>query len=143
VIVTPIEVETEAVVTLKLALEAPAATVTLAGTVATLELLDRVTTAPPEGAAPVRNAVPCAVLPPTTLVGLSVTLESVSAAACGVKRRVDDQAPAVPAELMPRTRHQCRRPVLSGVEAVNCEAETTRSIASGAAKLFESSTWIR
>ena len=28
---------------------------------------------------------------------------------CGVKLRVDDHAPAVPAELTPRTRHQCCR----------------------------------
>jgi len=31
------------------------------------------------------------------------------AAPCGVKLRTDDHAPAVPAELMPRTRHQCCR----------------------------------
>ena len=141
--VAPVEVETETVLTLKLALVAPAATVTLAGTVATPELLDRVTIAPPAGAVPVRNAVPCEVLPPTTLIGLSVTLDSVSAAACGVKRRVEDQAPAVPAALIPRTRHQCRRPLVSGAEDVNCDAETTRSMASGAAKLLESSTWMR
>jgi len=41
---------------------------------------------------------------------------------CGVKLRVDDQAPAVPAALTPRTRHQCCR-AASDV-AVNCDAAT-------------------
>ena len=59
-----------------------------------------------------------------------------------MKRRTDDHAPAVPAELTPRTRHRCRRPVLS-VEAVNCDGVTTRSTTSGAEKLFESSIWMR
>src|SRR5919109_2162759 len=117
-------------------LKVPAGTVTLAGTVAALLLLDSVTTAPPEGAALVRLAVPSEVLPPTTLAGLSAIPASDGAwvKAPGVKRRTEDQAPAVPAEVMPRTRHQCRRPALRGVEAVNCEAVTTRSMASGAEK---------
>ena len=61
------------VVRVKFALVAPAAMVTLAGTVAALVLaLERATTAPPLGAALVRVTVPCEVLPPVTLVGLSV-----------------------------------------------------------------------
>jgi hypothetical protein len=67
------------VVTVKVALVAPAATVTLAGTVAAAVLLpESVTTAPPEGAAPVSVTVPCEELPPVTLVGLSVRVESVT-----------------------------------------------------------------
>jgi hypothetical protein len=42
--------------------------------------------------------------------------------ACGVKLRTADQAPAVPAELTPRTRHQCWR-AASDV-TVNCDAVT-------------------
>jgi hypothetical protein len=66
------------VVMLKLVLVAPAGTVTLGGTVAKVVLLlASVTTAPPAGAALVRVTVPCDVLPPVTLVGLSVSVESV------------------------------------------------------------------
>jgi hypothetical protein len=63
-------------------------------------------------------------LPPTTLVGLSAIAESAGAdaTACGVKRRAEDHAPAVPAGLMPPTRHQCRR--AASVGAVNCETVT-------------------
>src|SRR5262249_4655400 len=60
-------------VTVKLELVAPAAMVTLAGTVATLVLaLERETTAPPAGAALESVTVPWDVFPPVTLVGLSV-----------------------------------------------------------------------
>ena len=76
-IVTSVEAPTAVVVTLKFALVAPAATVTLAGRLATARLLlDSVTTAPPAGAAPVNVAVPCDALPPVTLVGLSAMLDS-------------------------------------------------------------------
>ena len=58
-IVRDVDAVTDAVLTVNVALKAPAGTVTLAGTVAALVLLlDRVTTAPPEGAALVRLAVP-------------------------------------------------------------------------------------
>jgi len=51
--------ETVVVVTVNVRLELPAATVTLAGTVATgVLLLDSVTTAPPDGAGPLRVTVP-------------------------------------------------------------------------------------
>src|SRR5207244_10363870 len=61
------------VVTLNVALVAPAATVTLAGTVATaVLLLLSVTCVPPLGAAAPRLTVPCAVAPPTIDDGATV-----------------------------------------------------------------------
>jgi hypothetical protein len=67
-------VETALVVTLKVALDSPAAIVTLAGTwAAVVLLLERVTTAPPAGAVPLKVTVPVDPLPPTTLTGLTVT----------------------------------------------------------------------
>ena len=86
---------TAAVVTLKLALLAPAATMTLAGTVATaVLLLASVTTAPPEGAAAVKVAVPVEEVGPTTLVGFTDTVDKLAAAgaACGVKRRAAERS---------------------------------------------------
>jgi hypothetical protein len=83
--------------------------VTLDGTVATAVLpLASDTTAPPEGAAPVSVAVPVTELPPTTVDGLSEIPDSddVAVAVGGVNRRTVDHEPAVPAELIPRTRHQ-------------------------------------
>jgi hypothetical protein len=66
------------VVTVKVPLLAPAGTVTLAGTVAEEgRLLARVTTEPPAGAGPERSTVPVDGLPPTTVLGASVTDEGV------------------------------------------------------------------
>src|SRR5215203_2719182 len=145
-IVRDVEAVTDAVLTVNVALKAPAGTVTLAGTVAALVLLlDSVTTAPPEGAALVRLAVPSEVLPPTTLAVLSAIPASEGAwvNAPAVKRRTEDHGPGVPAALIPRTRHQCRSPTLREVDVVNCEVVTTRSTTSGAEKLLESSIWMR
>ena len=65
------------VVTAKVALVDPAGTVTLAGTVAAaVLLLDNETVKPPDGAAEVRVTVPVAELPPTTVVGLRLRVES-------------------------------------------------------------------
>jgi len=72
--VTEVDEPTALVLTVKLALVAPAAPVTLAGTVATpVLLLDRLTTAPPLGAAALSVTVPVDELPPVTLDGLSVS----------------------------------------------------------------------
>ncbi len=78
--VTEVDVVTALVVTVKVALVAPARTVTLAGTVATaVLLLERVTTAPPLGAGPLSVTVPCEGLLPTTLPGLRASEERLTA----------------------------------------------------------------
>ncbi len=83
-IVTGVDEATGCVVTVNVLLVLPAATVTLAGTVATaVLLLDSVTTAPPLGAAALRVTVPVEELPPTAVAGLTVTEESVAEAAGG------------------------------------------------------------
>jgi hypothetical protein len=71
------EPEVQAIVdTAKVALEAPAATVTLVGTVAIAEsLLASSTTAPPAGAAALRITVPLAVFPALTLPGFRLSEE--------------------------------------------------------------------
>src|SRR5690348_8231557 len=106
------------VVTEKFTLDAPAATVTLAGTATTDEFaLLRLTNAPPLGAPLVNVTAPCAVLPPTTEVGLTLTVERLAAAGGGgggvevapaVNRRDAENAPATFAELKARTRQKSR-----------------------------------
>jgi len=72
-----VEVATALVVTVKVALVAPAGTVTLPGTEATAGmLLKRETAAPPLGASPFNVAVPIAAVPPVTLVTLRANEES-------------------------------------------------------------------
>ena len=61
--------------TAKSALVAPAATVALAGTAATLLSVPSATTAPPAGAGALRVTVPVEGLPPNTLVGFTLTEE--------------------------------------------------------------------
>jgi hypothetical protein len=87
--VTDVDVATALVVTVKVALVAPAGTVTpLAGTLAAALLLDRETRAPPLGAGPFRVTVPVGEeVPPVTLAGLRVREEgtggtTVSVAVC-------------------------------------------------------------
>ena len=80
-VMTEVAVEaTPRVVTVKVADVLPAATVTLAGTVAAaVLLLLSVTETPPAGAAAFSRTVPVELLPPTTLVGLSDTDDTFSA----------------------------------------------------------------
>ena len=66
------------VVTVNVALVAPAATVTLDVTLAAaVLLLESVTCTPPAGAGPLSETVPMEEFPPVTFVGLSDTEESV------------------------------------------------------------------
>jgi hypothetical protein len=66
------------VVTENVAVVCPAATVTLAGTVADVLLLPSVTTAPPVGATALNVTVPVEPAPPVTLVGFNDTEEIVT-----------------------------------------------------------------
>ena len=68
---------TDVVVTVNVALVAPAGTVTLAGTEVEAELSESDTDAPPAGAAALNATVPVEELPPTTELGLSETDDSV------------------------------------------------------------------
>src|SRR5580704_16617979 len=77
--VTGVAAVTALVVTVNVALVAPPATVTLAGTVAAETLLERETIAPPLGAAPLSVTVPVDDVPPLTLAGLSATEDSATA----------------------------------------------------------------
>src|SRR5713226_3535573 len=82
--VTEVDAATALVLTVKVAVVAPARTVTLAGTVATpVLLLDRETTAPPLGAGPLSVTVPVEELPPVTLAGLRLSEESVGVLSAG------------------------------------------------------------
>jgi hypothetical protein len=85
-IVADVEVPTALVATAKVAVVAPAATVTLAGTVAAaVLLLERVTAVPPLGAAFVSVTIPVEEPPPVTVAGFSVTPDTTAAEVCTVK----------------------------------------------------------
>jgi hypothetical protein len=87
VMVTGVDVVTALVGIAKVALVAPCATDTPAGTVAAaVLLLDRDTAKPPAGAGDVSVTVPCDEAPPVTLAGFTATVES-DAAADGVTVR--------------------------------------------------------
>ena len=83
------DVVTALVLTVNVALLAPAATVTVTGTVAAAVLpLIRETTAPPVGAGPLSVTVPVEGDPPVTLVGFSVSEERVRAGGSTVSEAV-------------------------------------------------------
>jgi len=83
--VTGVEAATAKVVTVNVALVAPAGIVTLAGTVAAAVLsLERETTAPPLRADALRTTLPVEADPPLTLVGFSVSEVRVGGGPCGV-----------------------------------------------------------
>jgi len=73
--VTGVDAATAVVFTGKVALVAPAGTVTLGGTLAAELLLESTTCAPPTGAAPLSVTVPVEEFPPVTLVGFSESEE--------------------------------------------------------------------
>ena len=105
-------------------------------------LLDSNTTAPPVGAPDVSVTVPVDPVPPVTLDGLTETADNVAGpvAACGLKRRVDENGPNTPAALRARTRHHrfcAGRPAAS----VACDAVTVGFATNGAAIVEELSTW--
>ena len=74
-IVTEVEARTAEVLTVNVALVAPAGTVTLEGTLAAPLLLESATCAPPVGAGPLNVTVPVEEFPPATLVGFSESEE--------------------------------------------------------------------
>ncbi len=78
VIVADVRLETAVVVTVNVAVVAPAATVTEPGTVALVLPEERLTTVPAEPAGPFNVTVPVVVKPPVIELGLSDTAESVA-----------------------------------------------------------------
>ena len=96
VMVTGIELDTEEVLTLKVALLAPEGTVTLEGRVATEALLlVSETEMPSLGASPVSFTVPVELAPPTTEPGLSDSELSVGAVTVSVADFIESPLPAV------------------------------------------------
>ncbi len=142
-----VEAVTDVVVMEKVALVAPAKTVTLAGTVAAAELaLIRPTTAPPVGAPLVNVTVPCDELPPTTEVGVTLRVDKLAAgggggaAACAVKRRAAENDPETPAAFTARTRQKscwAGKPLTVAWDAVTVWLDVI------VVKLFELEIWMR
>jgi hypothetical protein len=71
--VTEVDAATAVVVTVKVALVEPAATITLAGVAADVMFSESVICDPPAGAGPFSLTVPVDEVPPVTLVGLRLT----------------------------------------------------------------------
>ena len=143
VMVTGVFAATGDVVAANVALVAPAAIVTLPGTVAAaVLLLESDTSAPPPGAAAVRLAVPVEPLPPTTVEGFTDTADKAGAVAvaCGVKRRVGENGPDTPPAVRARTRHQRSCPGRAPI--VVCEAVTVALATNGAEIVDMLSIWI-
>src|SRR6266550_4739613 len=115
--VTGVEAVTAKVVTLNVALVAPAGMITLAGTVATaVLLLESETRAPPVRADPLSVTLPVEGDPPLTLVGLSVTEVSVGpGGGCGVT--VSEAVLVTPAY---------NADIVTGVEAATAKVVTVK-----------------
>lgn len=86
--VTVAATATVELVTVKFALVAPAATVTLSGVAVDKLLSDSATETPPAGAGPFRVTVPMAEVPPVTVAGVIVRLAGVSGLIVSVAVRV-------------------------------------------------------
>ena len=124
------------------AVVAPPATVTFAGTEAAVFELVRDTTSPPAGAALDKVTVPVDEAPPTTLAGARATADSVGAAGvvAGVNRLVDENGPNAPAAFRARTRHQSCWPGSALIDA--CDTVTIWLATNGDEIVELLSTWI-
>jgi hypothetical protein len=92
------------VVTVKVALLAPAGMLTAAGTCATaVLLLVRLTSAPPAGAIPFNAAVPVELFPPTTEVGFKVIEDKLAVFTLRVALRVTTNVPEMTADVFADT----------------------------------------
>jgi hypothetical protein len=90
-ICTDVEAATGAAVTVKVAVAAPAGTVTRAGRVAAAGFwIKSVTASPPAGAGPFRVTVPVAVPPALTRLGVRVIEVTTGARTCRLTERVTD-----------------------------------------------------
>ena len=88
-IVAEVDMRTIDVLTVKVALALPAGMVTMDGTLAAPLLLESMTCAPPAGAGPLSVTVPMEdCKPPTTLVGFSVSEETVTGGGVTVSEAV-------------------------------------------------------
>jgi len=83
---TVVDEATEPVLTANVALVAPAAIVTLEGTLAAVVLLlESITCAPPDGAGPLNVTVPVEEFPPVTLAGFSESEEREAGVGAGTE----------------------------------------------------------
>jgi hypothetical protein len=83
---TVVDEATELVLTANVALVAPAATVTLEGTLAAVVLLlESITCAPPDGAGPLNVTVAVEEFPPVTLAGFSESEEREAGVGAGAE----------------------------------------------------------
>ena len=100
VMVTDVDDATPRVVMVNVALLEPAGIATFAGTwAAAVLLLCKVTETPPVGAAPVSVTVPVELLPPTTDVGVLVSVDNVGALTVSVVVRVTPYVPEIVTEV--------------------------------------------